>query len=294
MRHVGNDRWEGSFAVGRAGPLGVHGHGLGRPLRLLARRAARARSRSARRTSASELVRGRGRSSAASSLTVEEGAGEAPASERSELDELGAATTLDVDRVPRPLRLLVRALPALVGRLRGRRARAAAARRARLRRRLPAADPPDRRDEPQGPQQRARRRSRRSRQPVGDRRRRRAGTTRSTPSSARSRTSTASCDAGRRLGHRDRARLRDPVLARPPVAARAPRVVPPPPRRDAQVRREPAQALPGHLQPQLRLRRLARALGGAARRRALLGRPRRADLPRRQPAHEAGRRSGSG
>ena len=45
---------------------------------------------------------------------------------------------------------------------------------------------------------------------------------------------------------RDRARLRDPVLARPPLADGAPGVVPPPARRHDQVRREPAQALPGH------------------------------------------------
>ena len=55
--------------------------------------------------------------------------------------------------------------------------------RARLRRALPAADPPDRPDQPQGPQQRARRRARRPRHPVGDRRRRPAATTPSTPSS---------------------------------------------------------------------------------------------------------------
>ena len=60
--------------------------------------------------------------------------------------------------------------------------------------------------------------------------------------------------------HRDRARLRDPVLARPPLARRASGVVPPPPGRDAQVRREPAQALPGHLQRQLRVRRLGEPL----------------------------------
>ncbi len=40
--------------------------------------------------------------------------------------------------------------------------------------------------------------------------------------------------------------------------------------------------------------RLARAVAGAARRRALLDRPRRARLPRRQPAHQADRASGSG
>ena len=66
-------------------------------------------------------------------------------------------------------------------------------------------------------------------------------------------------------------------------------MVPPPPGRHAQVRREPAEALPGHLQPRLRLRGLARAVAGAARRRALLGRARRPHLPRRQPAHQAAR-----
>ena len=60
------------------------------------------------------------------------------------------------------------------------------------------------------------------------------------------------------------------------------------PGRDAQVRREPAQEVPGHLQRQLRQRGLAGALGGAARRGRVLGRPRRQGLPRRQPAHEAG------
>ena len=64
-------------------------------------------------------------------------------------------------------------------------------------------------------------------------------------------------------------------------------MVPPPPRRHAQVRREPAQALPGHLQRELGVGGLARPLAGAARRRAALGRPRREGVPRRQPAHQA-------
>ena len=50
----------------------------------------------------------------------------------------------------------------------------------------------------------------------------------------------------------------------------------------------PPKKLPGHLQRQLRVRRLARALGGAARRDAALGAKRRARVPRRQSAHEAG------
>ena len=124
-------------------------------------------------------------------------------------------------------------------------------------------------------------------QPLGDRR----GGGRPHRGPPRARHARRLRPAGRarpRARRRDRARLRDPVLARPPVAEGAPRVVPPPAGRDAQVRREPAQALPGHLQRQLRLRGLAGALGGAARRRPLLDRPRRAGLPRRQPAHEAG------
>ena len=87
---------------------------------------------------------------------------------------------------------------------------------------------------------------------------------------------------------RDRARLRDPVLARPPVAARAPGVVPPPPGRDAEVRGEPAEALPGHLQRQLRLARTGAGSGRRSSTRHALGRARRPGLPRRQPAHEAG------
>src|SRR5439155_1589090 len=80
---------------------------------------------------------------------------------------------------------------------------------------------------------------------------------------------------------RARARLRDPVLARSPVARGASRVVQPPPRRDAQVRREPAQALPGHLQRQLRVRGLAGAVARAPGRHRRLGRARDHGLPRR-------------
>ena len=79
-----------------------------------------------------------------------------------------------------------------------------------------------------------------------------------------------------------------------PWLKRAPGVVLAPARRHAQVRREPAQALSGHLQPQLRLRGLAGPLAGAARARPRLGRARDPDLPRRQPAHEAGRVLGAG
>ena len=69
---------------------------------------------------------------------------------------------------------------------------AARRRRDGLRRALPAADPPDRPGQPQGPQQRARRRAGRRRLAVGDRRRPRAATTRSTPTWVRRRTSAPS------------------------------------------------------------------------------------------------------
>ena len=218
-------------------------------------------------------------------LTVEEGLA-AAAGDRSERGRERRRARAHGRRRARDVRLLVRAVPALVGRLRGRREGAARARRARLRRALPAARAPDRADASQGPQQRAQGAPLRSRQPVGDRQRgRRAHRPASRP---RQRGGLREHDrARRRARHRDRARLRDPVLARPSLAAGAPRLVPPPARRHAQVRREPAQALPGHLQRQLRHRGLARAVGGAARRRRALGRARRHGLPRRQPAHQA-------
>ena len=158
---------------------------------------------------------------------------------------------------------------------------------------LPAADPPHRAHQPQGPEQRARRRPGRPGQPLGDRRRVRRP--HRGPRRARhARRPAGSRDRRPRPRPRDRPRLRDPVLGRPPLAHRAPRVVLPAARRHAQVRREPAQEVPGHLQRRLRLRGLAGPVAGAARRRPLLGRGGRAGVQGRQPAHQAHRRSGSG
>src|SRR3954469_1189893 len=174
-----------------------------------------------------------------------------------------------------------------MGRLPRRRGTGPAAGRARLRRPLLAAHPPDRDQEPQGAQQLAQRRPRRSRKPVGDRpdgRRRPRGD----PPRAGQRGGVRLAGAHRqRARHRDRAGLRHPVLGRPPVARRAPRVVQPPARRHAEVRREPAQEVPGHLQRQLGLRGLARPVGGPLRRAHEVGERRRHRLPRRQPAHQA-------
>ena len=194
---------------------------------------------------------------------------------------------IEVDRLRARVRRLVRAVPALVGRPEGRRARSSrgspssASTSSTCRRSIRSATPTARAANnaliagPDDPGL-----------AVGDRRRDRRP--RRGPPRARHDRGPASADrGGAELRHRHRARLRDPVLGRPPVADRAPRVVPPPARRHAQVRREPAQALPGHLQRQLGVAGLARAVGGAARGRAPLGRLRRQGVPGRQPAHQA-------
>ena len=64
-------------------------------------------------------------------------------------------------------------------------------------------------------------------------------------------------------------------------------MVPAPAGRHDQVRREPAEEVSGHLPDQLRVGRLASAVGRAEARHRVLDRPRRDDLPRRQPAHQA-------
>ena len=113
------------------------------------------------------------------------------------------------------VRLLVRVLPALGGcplrrgnqplDLRHVRLLPRAARGRRgdgVRRRLPAPDPPDRRLLPQGSQQHPRSRTRRPRLALGDRRRRRAATTPSTPIWATSTRSTGSSPRPSRWGWR--------------------------------------------------------------------------------------------
>ena len=80
----------------------------------------------------------------------------------------------------------------------------------------------------------------------------------------------------------------------PPLRPAAPGLVPAPSRRHGAVRREPAQEVRGHLSLRLRVRRLARPVARARGGAPVLGRRRRADLPRRQPAHQEPSRSGSG
>ena len=165
--------------------------------------------------------------------------------------------------------------------------RQAARRRRRhgLRRRLPAADPPDRRGQPQGPQQHADARPRRPGSPWA----------------------IGSKDGGHDAIHPDLGTIEDfdAFVARAselglevaldlalqcapdhPWVEDPPGVVHHARRRHDRLRREPAQEVPGHLPAQLR-QRLRRALSRGAARRQLLDGPRRAGLPRRQPAHQA-------
>src|SRR4051812_35780830 len=233
-------------------------------------------------------LRGAGRGRQPSRRRVGDGRGGARSARARPPPRGGVA---DVARRRRPgaraLRLVVRALPALVGRLPRRREGAAGARRARLRRPVPPAGPSDRSHEPQGEEQHAARDRERRRLALGDR----LGGGRARRDQPRARHVGGLRGDGRRCenrGRRARARLRDPVLAGPPVAEGASGVVQPPARRHAEVRGEPAQEVPGHLQRQFRVGGLGGSVGGAPRRRALLGASRHHALPRRQPAHEAG------
>ena len=221
----------------RARTLAVHRRGLERPLRHLARRApAQGRGRSEGSCRASLP-----RASCSSAFRASTSRRGSPRRCPTEHDLVRADSVRDRGRPrSRALRRLVRALPALLRRLRRRRAGLARARRPRLRRGLPAADPPDRALLAKGPQQHAAGEARRSRQPVGDRRG--GGRPRRDPPRARNdRRLRPLGRAGEGARPRDRARPGDPVLARPPVAEGASGVVPPQARRDDQVRREPAR-----------------------------------------------------
>src|SRR5271165_5390779 len=94
------------------------------------------------------------------------------------------------------------------------------------------------------------------------------------------------CRPDPRAGHGSRAGPGAAGLAGPSVGEGAPGVVQQAGGRDHRVRREPAQEIPGHLPAELRQRPRGHLRGGTADRPAV-DRPRRADLPRRQPAHQA-------
>ena len=271
LEPLGNDRFDGLVRGRRAGPLAVPRRGLGRPPRLVAARAAaqgrgrpggpRERARRGRAAPRRRVAHASRRRSPAT------------AGDRSDEDPLAAPLEVDVDRELGAFGAWYELFPRSLGGFARRRAGAAAARRARLRRRLPAADPPDRR-----------------------RRTARAATTRSTaePGDPGSPWAIGAEEGGHDAIHpelgtledferlvargargrlRDRARLRDPVLARPPVARRSIRSgsTAAPTGRSSTPRTRP-RSYQDIYNVNFGTRGLARALGGAARRRPLLGR----------------------
>ena len=141
---VGNDRWDGLVRRRRVRPLAVHRVEAWVDRFASWRHEIRRKADAGQEDLSSELAEGAVAARPSSRVTLEEGAGRDTRATAREMTWLASARGRRRPRA-RPLRRLVRALPALVGRLRGRRGGAAAARRARLRRRLPAADPPDRR-----------------------------------------------------------------------------------------------------------------------------------------------------
>ena len=152
-------------------------------------------------------------------------------------------------------------------------------------------DPPDRPHRAQGPGQRAGRGPRRPGQPLGHRRAPRAATPRCIRSSARSttfaRSSTAA--AGPRAS-RSRSTSRSSARRITRGCASIPEWFYQRPGRHHQVRGEPAQEVPGHLPDQLLVRRPGSRSGTRCWASCCFwidaG---RADLPRRQPAHQAAR-----
>ena len=257
---VGNDHWAGELRGDRARPLAVHGRGLGRPLRELARRARpQARGRAGRPGGRALGGRGALRRRASSpswrAAAPALGAKDGTARRRSEARSRWTSSASAPASAPGTSSSRARgaasgASPKVLPQL------------AELGFDVVYLPPvhPIGDDEPQGPEQHARRGGGRSRQPVGDRRPR--GRPRRDPPRARHVEGLRRDGRGRPRRRASRSRSTSRSSARPTIpGSRASGVVQPAARRDAQVRREPAQAVPGHLQRQLRLGGLAAGSG---------------------------------
>ena len=311
---------DGRVHARRARPLSLRDRSLDRPVRHLAARApaqARGRaqtSRSRRRRAAScsraasraTPTRG-GRSSARRTrVRPQRGDVEAVAVGRAGGRGGGERAARRPDPQPRRFRSIADRPRARAGawyemvpRSQGTRARparhlrrlhraAAGHRRARLRRALSAADPSDRHDQPQGPQQCAASAAPgRSRQPLRHRLRRRRPRRR--PSRARH--ARRFPPLRRRLPRRTAWRWRSisPSSARPiiPGCSEHPEWFKRRPDGSIHYAENPPKKYEDIVNPDFYCADRDRAVGGAARRRAVLGRAGRAHLPRRQSAHQA-------
>ena len=164
---------------------------------------------------------------------------------------------------------------------------AAGHRRHGLRRAVSAADPSHRPDEPQGDGTTRSPPAPATQAAPGRSVASRAVTPRSNRGSARSTTSRPSGSAAERDGLEVALDLAYQCSPDHPWVTRAPRVVQASARRLDQVRREPAEAVSGHLPASISTPTRGTSLWDALRRRhPLLGRARRAHLSRGQPAHQ--------
>ena len=217
MRAIGKPTAGAARSSRRARPLGVHDRGLGRPRRVVARRAA-AQGRGGAGGPRERARRGRG---AARVPTARPSRRRSPSTEPTARRSTRARPRARGRRRPRAARASAPGTSSS-------RARGAASRASRRCCRelaelgfdvvyLPPIHPIGR-HEPQGPQQRARPRSRAIRAAPGRSAPRRAATPRSHPELGTLEDFDRLVARGARARPRDRARLRDPVLARPPVA----------------------------------------------------------------------------
>ena len=147
---------------------------------------------------------------------------------------------------------------------------------------------------PQGPEQPAVRDQPRPRRPVGDRGVRRAATPPSTPSSATSTTSIAWSHAARQRGIEVALDIAFQASPDHPWVTEHPEWFRARPDGTIQYAENPPKKYQDIYPFDFESERLARPVGRARRRLPLLDRARRDDLPRRQPAHQGVRRSGSG
>ena len=204
---VGNDRWEGSFAVSE---LGRWQFTIEAWVDLLRDDPRRARPQARRRPDRARerACGGRGALRAGELEGWHVAAPALGAKDRHGKASLDRPLEVDVDRERARFGAWYELFPRSWGGFAGVEKVRPAARGARLRRDLPPAGASDRDDEPQGPQQRARGGEGRSRAARGRSAGRRAATTRCTPSSGRWRSSRASSRPRASTGSRSRSTSR--------------------------------------------------------------------------------------
>ena len=259
----------GSFEVDASRPLAVPRRGLDRPRRDLARRAP-PQGRGRRGGSRERARRGRGAPRRSPSLDVETGArldGVRPARHRrARRRSRSTSTARSVASAPGTSSSRAPSAASTASRRCCPSSPSSASTSSTSRRSTRSAAPGAR-----AATTRCRAQPRRPGQPVGDRRARRAGTTRSIPSSARSPTSTGSSRSAKELGLEIALDFAIQCSPDHPWLKEHPEWFQHRPDGTIKYAENPPEEVPGHRQRRLGVRGLARALGGAARRRPATG-----------------------